>query len=132
MTTITYGPLAKRIKAVIIDSLAITVLSLLATTLLNSVENTPDYLRLVAFLFVFLFYDPIFTSTFGGTIGHMLMGLRVRKGVDESSKIVFPMAFIRFLVKALLGWISLITVSGNKKSKAIHDSIVNSVVIQLN
>jgi uncharacterized RDD family membrane protein YckC len=43
-------------------------------------------LRIAAFLFVFVFYDPIFTSLFGGTLGHIMFGIRV-KGEDDESNI---------------------------------------------
>ncbi len=129
MDTVKYGKLKERIKAVLIDSLVIMGLGLLAGFIFSGLENAPDSARLIAFLFVFFLYDPIFTSLFGGTLGHLMIGLRVRRGSDEEKRILFPLALVRFIVKAFLGWISLLTVSGSKQNKAIHDSIINSVVI---
>ncbi len=131
MESTIYGSLLKRVKAVFIDILIIVGMGLLAATLLSRFDDAPDSIRLISFLLVFFLYDPICTSLIGGTIGHIIMGLRVRQGADELKRIIFPLAIIRFIFKAFLGWISLLTVSNNKKSKAIHDSIVNSVVIQL-
>lgn len=125
-----YGKLMSRVKAVIIDSLVIMGLGLLATFLLNKFENTPDSARLIAFLFVFFLYDPTFTSLFGGTLGHLIIGLTVRRESDESKKMFFPLAIVRFITKALLGWISLLTISSNDKRRAIHDLVANSVVIE--
>lgn len=130
MTAIFYGTLLNRVKAVIIDGLVLMGLGLAATSILSKFENTPDWIRLVTFIFIFLLYDPLFTSSFGGTIGHLFIGLRVRRESDEAKKIFFPIAVIRFVIKACLGSISLLTVSGNKKNKAIHDALVGSVVIQ--
>ena len=69
------------------------------------------------------------TSIFGCTFGHLLLGIRVRKEIDETQNVFFPFAVFRYILKVLLGWISLLTVSGNPKRKAIHDYLVGSVVV---
>lgn len=92
-------------------------------------EDVPDNARIAAFVFIFFLYDPIFTSSFGGTLGHMMFGIRVKREKNQVRNILFPLALIRFFLKALLGWISLLTVSGNEKRKAIHDYVAGSVVI---
>lgn len=125
-----YGTLLNRIKAILIDGLVIIGFGLVATTILSKFETVGNSVRVIVFLFIFLFYDPLFTSFFGATIGHFIIGLRVRRENDETKKIIFPMALIRFIIKAFLGWLSLLTVSGSKKSKAIHDAIAGSVVLQ--
>jgi uncharacterized RDD family membrane protein YckC len=95
----------------------------------SNFENRADNARIIAFLFVFGLYDPLFTSAFGGIIGAMVLGIRIKKENNHKRNIVFPLAIIRFLTKASLGWISLLTVSGNEKRKAIHDYIAGSVVV---
>lgn len=127
----TYGRLNKRVRAVFFDALVIMGMVVLVSIVLNQFEKTPDSLRLLLFIFVFFLYDPLFTSLFGGTLGHLAMGLRVRNGIDETQKLVFHFALVRFIFKSLLGWISLLTVTGNNKHKAIHDFIVNSVVVEI-
>lgn len=124
-----YPGVSKRVKAVVTDSLVLVVLMIAATSLFDTFENVPDYARVVAFVFIFILYDPILTSTMGGTIGHMIFGIRVKREKNEQKNILFPLALIRFVVKALLGWVSLLTVSRNNKGKAIHDSCVGSVVV---
>jgi uncharacterized RDD family membrane protein YckC len=99
------------------------------STLFSAFESVPDVVRIGAFLFSFILYDPIFTSSFGGTIGHMIIGIRVKRERDMEKNILFPFAMLRYLAKVLLGWISLLTVTGNEKKRAIHDLIVGSVVI---
>jgi uncharacterized RDD family membrane protein YckC len=59
----------------------------------------------------------------------MMIGIRVKRESDEKKNILFPLAIIRFIVKASLGWISLLTVTGNSKRKAIHDYLIGSVVV---
>ena len=102
---------------------------IIITYTFSNFEHVPDKARFAAFIFIFFLYDPIFTSVFGGTIGHMMFGLRVKRGNNHVKNILFPLAIIRFIVKVSLGWISILTVSGNKEKKAIHDIIVGSVVI---
>src|ERR1035437_2836289 len=86
-------------------------------------------MKIIAFVFIFLLYDPSFTSIFGGTIGHMIIGIRVKRSRNEQRNILFPLAIVRFIIKASLGVISLITVTGNIKRKAIHDFVAGSVVV---
>jgi len=129
MNTENYPGVSLRVKAVVTDSIILVGSMVGVTYLFESFDNVPDYVRAIAFIFIFILYDPLFTSIFGGTIGHMVFGIRVKKEKDQQKNILFPLAIIRFIVKALLGWISLLTVSGNKKGKAIHDLLVGSVVI---
>ncbi|WP_163324460.1 RDD family protein [Draconibacterium mangrovi] len=118
-----------RVKAVITDSVILLIFMLGIVALFDRFENVPDFARIAAFVFIFLLYDPLFTSIFGGTIGHFLFGIRVKRANNPEKNILFPLAVIRYIIKALLGWLSLITVSGNKKAKAIHDIVVQSIVI---
>ncbi|MDQ2180506.1 MULTISPECIES: RDD family protein [Marinifilum] len=129
MTEKHYPGIPDRIKAVICDSIVIIIFMFTASYLFAKFENVPDNARLIAFVFIFGLYDPIFTSLFGGTIGHFMLGIRVKKEKNKDKNILFPFALIRFIVKAILGWISLLTVAGNEKRKAIHDHLVGSVVI---
>ncbi len=78
---------------------------------------------------MFILYDPFFTGQFGGTIVHSYSNITVRKDVDRERFISFPSALIRFVLKFSLGWVSLLTVTGNEKKKALHDFIAKSVVL---
>ena len=105
-------------------------LILLVSTILSKFENVPDFVRVIFFILIFILYDPLLTSTVGATIGHLILGLRIRRSNYEDRKIIFPIAIVRFILKALLGWISLLTISVLKKKKAIHDLVAGSVVLQ--
>ncbi|SDL27576.1 Uncharacterized membrane protein YckC, RDD family [Catalinimonas alkaloidigena] len=118
-----------RVKAVVLDSFVLMLLMLMVTELFSSFEAVPDLYRILAFVLIFGLYDPILTSSVGGTIGHMVFGLRVKRDNHEGKNILFPVAVVRFLVKATLGWISLVTVMGHKQGKAIHDMVARSVVV---
>ncbi len=132
MTEKNYPHVSDRVKAVVIDSIVLIAELVAATYIFSLFETVPDIARKIVFLFIFLLYDPIFTSLFGGTIGHMIMNIRVKRNRNEQKNILLPFAIIRFVVKAFLGWLSLLTVSGNEKRKAIHDMLAGSVVIYKN
>lgn len=124
-----YPGVFDRVKAVVADSIVLILFMIIITYTFSSFEEVPEMARIIAFVFIFLLYDPIFTSSFGGTIGHMTFGIRVKRENDEDKNILFPLALLRFILKALLGWVSLLTVSGNEKRKAIHDMVAGSVVV---
>ncbi|WP_299437218.1 RDD family protein [uncultured Aquimarina sp.] len=129
MTKTGYPGLFDRVKAVIVDSIVLIIFMIIITDIFSTFENVHDNARIIAFLFIFLLYDPICTSIFGGTIGHILIGIRVRRENNRKKNILFPVALLRYLVKASLGWISLLSVMSNEKRQAIHDSMVKSVVV---
>jgi uncharacterized RDD family membrane protein YckC len=129
MTEENYPGVFDRVKAIAADGAVIIILMFAAANVFSLFESVPDNARIGAFVFIFLLYDPLFTSIFGGTIGHMLLGLRVKRESDENRNILFPLAIVRYIVKASLGLVSLLTVSGNVKRKAIHDYLVGSVVV---
>jgi uncharacterized RDD family membrane protein YckC len=129
MTEENYPGVFDRVKAIMVDSIVLIAFMLLASYIFSLFENVPDTARIIVFVFIFLLYDPLFTSIFGGTIGHMMNGIRVKRESDEKKNIMFLLAIPRYIVKAMLGWVSLISVSGNKKRKAIHDYLVGSVVV---
>ena len=111
------------------DSFVCVILVLLLSYSLSFFESVPDEVRIIGYVCIFILYDPLLTSLFGGTIGHMMLGLRVRRESDEQKNLSFPRALLRFLLKASLGVISLLTISNNEKGKAIHDYAARSVVM---
>ena len=79
MTQEKYPGILDRVKASLTDSVVIILFMVIITNIFALLENVPDNARMIAFVFVFILYDPLFTSIFGGTIGHMMIGLRVRE-----------------------------------------------------
>ena len=124
-----YPRISSRIKAAVIDLIVLLILMVLVTQIFSLFKEVPETARIIAFVLIFGLYDPVFTSTFGGTIGHMMIGIRVKSEKDINKNIAFPFAVVRFLIKGALGWISFITVMSNEKGKAIHDIAVKSIVI---
>jgi len=124
-----YPRLLDRIKAVSIDSLVLLVFMTLTAYIFSLFGEVSDQTRIVAFVLIFIAYDPICTSSFGGTVGHLMMGIRVKRAGNLQKNLLFPFALIRFIAKAFLGWVSLLTVMANDKRQAIHDAVVSSIVI---
>ena len=129
MSEINYPGISDRVKAIMTDSIVLILFMLAATYAFSQFENTPDYARMTAFLFIFGLYDPIFTSIFGGTIGHFVIGIRVKRKKNKEKNILLPFAIFRFAVKVILGWLSLLTMSRDEQNRAIHDYLSGSVVI---
>jgi uncharacterized RDD family membrane protein YckC len=130
MNEIQYGTLINRLKAILIDVLVLVGLCMIATAIFSRIGYVSDTIRMVVFIFIFLLYDPLLTSIFGATIGHLIIGLKIRRAKDITRKLIFPMALIRFIIKGTLGFISLMTISTTKKNRAIHDIVAGSVVLQ--
>jgi uncharacterized RDD family membrane protein YckC len=124
-----YPGVFDRIKAIVVDWIVQLIFMFIGYFLFSQFDNVPDYVPMLVMIFIFLLYDPIFTSTFGGTLGHMFVGIRVKSESNVNKNISFPIALVRYIAKAFLGIISLFTVFGNKKRKAIHDFLVGSVVV---
>ena len=124
-----YPAIPDRVKAIMTDSIVIILFMFLTTYAFSQFEHVPDNARIIAFLFIFGLYDPIFTSLFGGTIGHFIIGIRVKREKNQEKNIIFPLAIIRFIIKVILGWISLLTMSRDEQNRAIHDFLSGSIVI---
>jgi uncharacterized RDD family membrane protein YckC len=126
---IIYPGVSDRIKAAVMDSFVMVGFMAILTIIFSKFNNVPDSFRIAGFIFIFLLYDPLFTSLFAGTIGHMIMNIQVKRSSNPEKNILFPLAIIRYTIKVLLGWISLLTVGSNKKHMAIHDMVVSSIVL---
>lgn len=126
---INYPGVSERMKAMVMDSMVIVLMIFGVTYLFAQFEDVSATIRTAALIFIFGLYDPFMTSVFGATLGHRSMGIRVRRVSDHDKKISFPLALVRYVVKALLGWLSLLTVGSNKHKLAIHDMAVGSVVL---
>lgn len=122
--------ISDRARAAVGDGFVMISLSILAMQIFSALDysGSGEVQKWVA-VFIFGLYDPIFTSLFGATLGHMMMGIRVKRIYNRTRNISFPMAIVRFLLKFLLGWLSLITVSRRTNRQAIHDLTVQSIVV---
>jgi uncharacterized RDD family membrane protein YckC len=122
-----YPYLLTRIKAALIDGLILFGILAAFMILTTSPENRPT--SFIAYIVFTLLYEPIMLSAFAGTIGHMIMDIRVKNHQNTSKNIKFYQGVIRILSKAVLGWLSFLTINFNPEHRAIHDYLSSSIVL---
>lgn len=124
-----YATLFDRIKAVFVDVIILFISMIVLTQVFSFFEVENTVYRIIAFVFIFILYEPILVSFFKGTIGHKAMGIQIVSRRDQEGKINLLFAIVRFIVKSFLGWISLLTISTDKENRALHDMAVGSIAI---
>ena len=129
--TTVFPSLVSRIKALFVDFIFLLVIFAGTSLLINAIGGVPDFIKGSIAIFMLCLYDPLLTSVLGGTLGHKAMGLGVRRYNDPERKISFGHAIVRFIVKGFLGWISFLTVTSNKRKRAIHDIASGSMMLNV-
>jgi uncharacterized RDD family membrane protein YckC len=124
-----YPSLSDRVQSNFIDVILIMVLMFVAAAALDKYDNAPDWIRIVLFFGLWAVYEPLCT-TLGCTLGNYMKGIRVRRYTNESKRINFFAAFVRYCVKVLSGWISFIAIHFNPERRAIHDFAAGSVMVK--
>jgi uncharacterized RDD family membrane protein YckC len=123
-----FPSLALRIKALFVDVLVMLIIFAVGATIIDFVGGAPNWVRGTILIFMLYFYDPFFTSFNGGTLGHYLMGLRVKRFISPTKNITLLAALFRFFIKGMLGWLSFLTVTSHARKRAIHDLVSGSIV----
>ncbi|CAN5902768.1 hypothetical protein BH24BAC1_BH24BAC1_35730 [soil metagenome] len=82
------------------------------------------------FLSLLVIYEPILTA-YGATFGQWVMGIRVRqhKGLEEPISV--GQAYLRVILKFLLGFLSFFSIHFNPSRRALHDLYSGSVMVQV-
>lgn len=124
-----YPLLSDRIQSTFIDSIFIVILMFVAASWLDRYENASDWIRIVLFFGFWAVYEPLCT-TLGGTIGNRIKGIRVQKFGVSNKRINIFQAFVRYLIKITLGWLSFLTIHMNKEKRAVHDLFANSIMVR--
>jgi uncharacterized RDD family membrane protein YckC len=101
----------------------------IASILIDKIDEFPTWLRVAIFVFCLYIYDPLLIAQAGGTIGHHILGIRVKKVKQPEKNLNMLQASIRFITKLTLGWLSFLTVTGSKRKLAIHDMASGSIVV---
>jgi uncharacterized RDD family membrane protein YckC len=125
-----YPSLSERVQSIFIDSIIIILLMFLFASILERFENPPDWIRIALFFGIWGVYEPL-CMTLGCTAGNYLKKIRVRKHAVVVSKINIFQAYIRYITKFLLGWLSFITIHMNPEKRAIHDIFSGTVMVKL-
>lgn len=126
---IRYPHILDRIKAVFADYLVLVFFMYILFLIFSKIGEISDTTRIIGFVFIVGLYDPLMISFFGGTIGHYMTNIRVKRKQNQDKNLMLHKALFRYLIKTTLGWLSLITVGTNKERLAIHDMISKSIVV---
>ena len=122
-----YPTILRRYLSTFIDGLLIIIVLLAVSYVFENNTGASTHIRVGILIFMFFIYEPLCTSL-GCTVGQKITGVRVRKRFLHE-KISIPAAYLRIILKILLGFISFITILFTKDKRAIHDFAVGSVVI---
>lgn len=124
-----YGRLSGRAKAILIDAAISAVVLVLLVIVGSATEDIPGSGRVLLVLMFgwALLYEPLQVWWSGSTIGHRRANLRVvsDKTGDSPS---FAVAFLRFLIKAILGLPSFVSMLFTRRYQAIHDLMTGTTV----
>jgi|SRR5882724_7522199 len=127
-----YPDLKTRIQSIFIDTLLMVILMFLAGWVLDKINPGQDeedgWVRAVIFILIWGIYEPV-AMTIGCTLGNYLMKIRTRKYNNVAKKINLLQAYVRFIIKMLLGWLSFLTINMNKERRAIHDFAGGTVMV---
>ncbi len=126
-TALRYPRLIRRVEAVLLDALVIVLTILVAMNPLAQLDIHGGYKAAMVALAIFAL-EPGMVSVTGSSIGHHLRGLRVQDA-RTGAKLGILRAVLRFVVKNLLGWYSLVFMLVTKRHQTVHDMAVQSVVV---
>jgi uncharacterized RDD family membrane protein YckC len=122
-----FPTLVKRYKALFID-FVLMMSALIAIMLLVDGMIFRTEIMVISGLVLLLTYEPLLTA-YSGTLGQRLMKIRVVRNDDPYTRISLANAYKRWFTKAVLGWISFITINYDPRHRAMHDIASDSVVI---
>lgn len=126
---VVYPSLSERVQSTLIDTVFIVFLMFMASNLLDQYNDVPDWVRMILFVAIWGVYEPLSTSL-GFTIGNYVKDIRVRRMSDNNRRINILQAYVRYVLKFSLGWISFLTMHGNTERRAIHDFAAGSVMVK--
>jgi len=124
-----YPLLLKRYQSVFIDFLFFCLLLIVAMVIVGESPFRQAVMFCMGIFFT-LVYEPMMT-TYGATVGQYVIGIRVRNSRNPSKRINIFQAYIRIIVKLMLGWLSFVTIHFNAQHRAIHDLAGSSVMIKV-
>lgn len=121
----------RRFIAFLIDTILVLAVAWAANYLSEGYGGVPNWLRFSVLFSALFFYEPLFVSFTGGTIGHQILGLRVCKQDAEDQNLSFIHATLRFIIKLTIGWILVLVNRMLRKNKiAIHDRITSATTVR--
>jgi uncharacterized RDD family membrane protein YckC len=124
-----YAAFGRRLWAVALDAI-VAGFGIVAIAIVGDfARNVPGSGRvLVVLLYAIIFlYEPLLVWGFGATIGQRAANLRV---VDDATggNPPFWRAFVRFVLKTVLGLPSFIAMAFTRRHQALHDKLTHTTV----
>lgn len=123
-----YPSMLRRMQGIFIDTLVVIAAMCVIASLMKYWPSAPDWVRIALFVSLFTVYEPVFIAFTPGTLGNLIMGLRVRCFNNPHKKLNIGQAYIRWLLKLSLGWISFVSIHTNPQRRAVHDLVSGSIV----
>ena len=123
----TYPNILRRYLATLIDGILIFGVMILASYIFSQDTNYITTLRVGIILSMVFIYEPFCTSKFC-TLGQKIMGVRVRQTLSHE-KISLAQAYVRIVVKLVLGFVSFFSILSSGEKRAIHDFASGSIVL---
>ena len=127
---IRYPTIKQRYVSSLIDGIVVLFIVLLGTIVYQGDDQRALAARFWILVVIILSYEPILTSQLC-TIGQLIVGIRVRNHSDPARKISVVRAYLRTLVKLLLGGYSFFAMAFSKERRAAHDFAIKSVVVEV-
>jgi hypothetical protein len=122
-----YPTMLRRYMATFIDMfLVLSAIIALIYMIQGENEFTPAIRIWIAVAIIFS-YEPVFTSRLC-TLGQRITGIRIRK-LYPWGKISILDAYLRSVVKLLLGIVSFFSIPVTRKKRALHDFVARSEVV---
>ncbi|MEL7534771.1 MAG: RDD family protein [Bacteroidota bacterium] len=125
-----FPSLKERVQAVFFDAMIILFIAFICFSGLDSMGFADSPLKAPLFVLLFVLYNPLMVAFAGGTIGHKMFNMEVKRFENHEKNINILLAIFRFVMKTLLGWLSLLTITSNVEKRAIHDFVGDSVVLK--
>ena len=122
-----YPRFLRRLQAVAIDNVILAILFMSGLLVASHVGITGRY-AIFLVLGMVLFWEPLFITLTGGTIGHHLLGLKVVSRKTGKNLNIF-VSLVRFVAKFILGLLSVAFIFITRYHQAIHDGLARSVVL---
>jgi RDD family len=117
-----YATFARRIRALVLDSLVLLVALLFVVYLTATIpfDQTARVALFAGLVLGVILYEAVGVSVWGYTVGQRLSNLRV-VAPTPSGRLPLWKALLRWLLKALTGIASFATMGATRRNQALHD-----------
>lgn len=126
--TVDYPRLGQRLQALLIDSLVLGLLFFSVLFLVRLLKLQNAEIESLLIILLWASFEPLCITLTGGSVGHHLIGLRVRR-LTADKPLPLARAYLRFFFKAPLASVSLLSLLLTDKHRALHDFIARSLVV---